>query len=173
MNSSEDKLYIEQQLEKNLAVFNQLLNATNVHEQTWRPSPDKWCLLEIVCHLVDEEVHDFRARVKTALDKAKYPFYPIDPVGWVSERKYIEQDYASKVQEWIGERIASLKWLRSLSNPDWSRTFSHIDFGPMSAGHFLANWLAHDLIHIRQINRTKRAYLNHISDEDLSYAGKW
>lgn len=165
--------FIIGQLEYNLSVFQNLLKSQSKYETLWRPNTDNWCLLEIVCHLVDEEVHDFRARVATALDPVKHPFYPIDPVGWVTERKYMEQDYPLKVNEWIKERDASIKWLRSLNEPKWSSTFDHVDFGPVSASHFLANWLAHDHIHIRQINRTKRAFFDHISNEDLAYAGKW
>ena len=165
--------YIIRALEKNISVFEALMKTSNPEEYLFKTSDDKWCLLEIVCHLVDEEKFDFRARIKTALDDKKYPFFSIDPVGWVTERKYIEQDYAMKVQEWIDERRVSIEWLQSLDNPNWDNFFVHKTFGPVSSGHFLANWLAHDHIHIRQINRTKRAYLEYISGENLSYAGKW
>lgn len=165
--------FIINELERNLMVFQSLLKNNSIEEYLYKPASDKWCLLEIACHLVDEEVHDFRARVRTALDEEKHPFYPIDPVGWVTERKYMEQDYKSKVAEWAVEREDSINWLHSLDNPDWSSTFNHVDFGPVSAGHFLANWLAHDHIHIRQINRTKRAYFDYISGENLGYAGNW
>ncbi len=63
--------------------------------------------------------------------------------------------------------------VKIIRKSDWMSTFKHVDFGHVSAGHFLSNWLAHDHIHIRQINRTKRAYLDSISGEDLNYAGKW
>lgn len=32
-------------------------------EYTWRPYPEHWNLLEIACHLFDEEQEDFRARL--------------------------------------------------------------------------------------------------------------
>ncbi len=165
--------YIFTQLENNKLVFEQLLKTASPDEYLWKPAHNKWCLLEIVCHLVDEEVFDFRARVKTALDEKKYPFFAIDPLGWVTSKKYMEQDYQAKVDEWIAERSESISWLKTLKNPDWESSFQHVDFGAVSAGHFLANWLAHDHIHIRQINRTKRAYLDSISKENLDYAGKW
>lgn len=168
-----DAQYIFQQLENNIDTFSSLLKTSSLEEALWKPDSDKWCLLEIVCHLVDEEVDDFRARTRTALDEKKHPFYAIDPVGWVLERKYLEQDFQSKVQEWISERKASIEWLKSLENPDWTSSFKHVDFGDVTAGHFLANWLAHDHIHIRQINRTRRAYLDHISGQNLMYAGRW
>jgi hypothetical protein len=165
--------FIINELERNLTVFQSMLENNSSEESLFKPSPDKWGLLEIVCHLVDEEVHDFRARVRTALDEKQYPFHAIDPVGWVTERKDLEQNYKVKVAEWLVEREDSINWLKSLENPDWKSTFEHVDFGLVSTDHFLANWLAHDYIHIRQINRTKRAYLDSMTNEDLAYAGKW
>jgi len=43
----------------------------------------------------------------------------------------------------------------------------------MSAKFILANWLAHDYLHIRQITRLKYDYLQDIPNENLSYAGNW
>lgn len=165
--------FVINELESNSLVFEGLLSNIEPPQALWQPAPDKWCLLEIICHLVDEEIHDFRKRVRTALEPERYPFESIDPVGWVTAKKYINQDYDLKVREWIKERQDSIAFLRGLVQPDWNSTLIHPDLGTMSAGLFLSNWLAHDYIHIRQINRTKRAYLNHIAGESLDYAGTW
>ena len=165
--------YVIDRLEQNHEVLLNLLEADSFDEVLFRPESKKWCLLEIVCHLVDEEVFDFRTRVKTALNPDKYDLQPIDPVGWVTSKKYMKADYESKVAEWSNERRESIRWLRSLNAPDWNSSLAHPDFGDMSAQLFLANWLAHDQLHIRQINGLKRDYLAHVSDEDLRYAGKW
>ena len=130
-------------------------------------------MLEIVCHLIDEEVYDFRTRVKIALKSDTCNFKPIDPLGWVKSKNYMTARFKEKVQEWSTERKGSIKWLKALENPQWSSSFTHPDLGEMSARHFLSNWLAHDQLHIRQINGLKRAYLSHISLDDLNYAGKW
>ncbi len=165
--------YLIDQLEQNKGVFLNLSKANSPEEYLWKPEPEKWCLLEIVCHLVDEEILDFRARVQTALDEQHFPMVPIDPVGWVESKNYLGQDYSSIVEKWIKERAQSITWLKSLQNPDWDSSFVHPKMGTLTARSFLANWLAHDQLHIRQINSLRRAYLVHISDEDLGYAGKW
>ena len=165
--------YIINQLELNQEVFRGLFKTDSSAEYLWRSDLDKWCLLEIICHLVDEEVLDFRARVRTALDEVNSPFVPIDPEGWVKSKNYIDQDYSAKVEEWMAERKNSVDWLKSLENMDLNSSFEHTELGTLTAGHFLANWLAHDQLHIRQINRLKRAYLEFTSGENLSYAGKW
>jgi hypothetical protein len=43
----------------------------------------------------------------------------------------------------------------------------------MSAGMLLANWLAHDYLHFRQITKLKYDYIKYRTGEDLAYAGTW
>lgn len=45
--------------------------------------------------------------------------------------------------------------------------------GPISAELIMVNWVAHDLLHIRQINRLQYGYLAAHSSEPLDYAGAW
>ncbi|MFY0591034.1 DinB family protein [Roseivirga sp.] len=161
------------ELESNLDVVKNMAITHSPDQAKWKPTPDTWCLLEIVCHLIDEEVLDFRARTQTALFPDQYSFIPIDPVSWVTANAYIDQNYEIKMQEWISERERSIQWLKSLKDVDWNSFLVHDIFGKMSAQLFLENWLAHDYIHLRQINRTKRAFLAKNAISDISYAGKW
>jgi len=50
------------------------------------------------------------------------------------------------------ERRNSIDWLNALESPNWKATHPHPKLGPLSAEQLLANWLAHDLFHIRQVN---------------------
>lgn len=165
--------FLIQELEINATTFEHLFKISMAEQAVWKPSEDKWCLLEIVCHLVDEEVLDFRTRVKTALYPNLYPFVPIDPVSWVTSKAYIKQDYSSKAKDWVEQRNKSIEWLKSLDQPNWDSFLIHSELGEMTAGKFLENWVAHDYIHMRQLVRTKRTYLSHLANEDLSYAGPW
>ncbi len=161
------------EIARNRYVFEWLLVSLDESLFRWKPAPDQWCLLEVVCHLYDEEREDFRARVKHCLENPELPLSPIDPVGWVTSRKYVEQDFDAKLSAFLSEREESIKWLRSLKNPPWENTHDHPKLGKMSANKFLSNWLAHDHIHIRQINRIKREYLDQTTEDSLDYAGDW
>lgn len=130
-------------------------------------------MLEIVCHLYDEEREDFRARTRHVLDTPLEALTPIDPVGWVVERQYMQQEYAAMLGKFLEERQQSVTWLQSLQSPSWDNAYIHPKFGPLTAKMFLTNWLAHDYLHIRQIDRLKHQYLEHISGEKLDYAGGW
>jgi hypothetical protein len=161
------------QLETNKSVFKEIFENKSKKEYLWKPARVKWCMLEMLCHLYDEEREDFRARVLHTLENPDQPLKPINPPGWVIERNYIEQDYDKKLAEFLSERDSSIGWLRSLKNPDWERCITHPNLGEMSANKFLANWLAHDYLHFRQITKLKYDYLKHASGQDLSYAGDW
>lgn len=160
-------------LSENSTVFKELLSRQSEELYLWKPNPEKWCLLEIVCHLYDEEREDFRSRTRHVLETPTAPLPPIDPQGWVTARDYMQENYDDKVSDFLSERAQSVKWLQSLSNPQWNNAYEHPKFGKMTAKMFLSNWLAHDYLHIRQITRLKYDYLKHLSEEDLSYAGDW
>jgi len=164
---------IIKELIRNRQVFEALLSGTTDEALMWKPALNKWSLLEIVCHLFDEEREDFRARVKHCLETPTLPLHPIDPVGWVTSRNYIEQDFDDKLASFLREREVSIAWLTSLQNPSWENSHDDPKLGKMSASKFLSNWLAHDHIHIRQINRVKYEYLNEFTEESLNYAGDW
>lgn len=160
-------------LEKNAEVFNSLLSGADLPFQQWRPEENKWSLLEIVCHLLDEERLDFRARIKHILETPESEMPSIDPQGWVKEKNYSEWDYDQTLASFIEERKQSLEYLKRLKNINWQSSYQHPLLGEISAEKFLYNWLAHDLLHIRQINTYQYLYFKSNTSIDLSYAGEW
>ncbi len=161
------------QIEYNREVFKNLLMFKTEKEFLWRPKPEKWNILEIVCHLVDEERDDFKTRVKHALETPTKELVPIDPEGWVEQRGYASMAYDKTLRDFLEERKASVEWLRNLVDVSWNNIVIHPELGELSAEQLLANWLAHDYLHIRQILRYQYQYLNAYSNFDLSYAGDW
>ena len=166
-------IFVIKQLERNKNVFESILISKTKNEYLWRPSSEKWCLLEIICHLLDEEREDFRARVKHTLENPKDALKPIDPKGWVKERNYMTRDYNQTLQTFLKEGIASISWLKTHTDAHWGKTVGHPKLGELSAELFLTNWLAHDYLHIRQILKYEYHYLREKTNIDLSYAGNW
>lgn len=143
-------------------------------DTAWRPDEKSWSVLEIVCHLVDEETEDFRARLRSTLEAQSRDWAPIDPEGWCSQRNYAEQDLSERLDRFASERAESIAWLRSLEDPDWSSERVRPKFGSMRAGDLLAAWAAHDALHLRQISR--RLHQLAVRDAgpfDPGYAGSW
>ncbi len=168
-----DHAVIIRALAANGETFRALLEKIPAEEYRWKPSPEKWSILEVLCHLCDEEREDFRARVKHTLETPELPLSPIDPAGWVTQRNYAARDYTEMLDLFIRERKNSAGWLGSLSAPNWKNTHRHPKLGAMTAELFLANWLAHDYLHIRQVTSLRFHYLMQHSGEDLRYAGEW
>lgn len=164
---------IIEQLALNRLVFDALFTASLQSDLLYRPAPAKWCILEILCHLVDEEKDDFRARLNHVLTNPSAPLPPSNPVAWMTERKYLEQSYEKKLEEFLKERFHTIRWLQSLENPKWDNAYAHPKVGPLTAKMFLCNWLAHDQHHIRQLNALQHEYLREKTGEDLKYAGDW
>jgi hypothetical protein len=165
--------FILEQFQKNKQVFYELFKDESEELFIWKQTPEKWCLLEILCHLYDEERKDFRFRTKWVLEKPNQIPPPFNPIDWVTDHDYMGQDYNIILDKFLKERESSINWLRSLENINWNHSFEHPKLGKMTAEYFLNNWLAHDYLHIRQIIKLKFDYLNNRFNEDLNYAGKW
>lgn len=166
-----DKDYILNELKRNKEVYLNLLSDISEELIHWKPSEDKWNLLEIVCHLYDEEREDFRQRTDIILNNPEMELPPIDPQGWVKSRKYSENNFNEMLEKFIEERNNSIKFVKSLINPNWKNSINHKIFGKVTAEYFYYNWAAHDYLHIRQIINQKLNYLKYKTGNPLSYAG--
>jgi DinB superfamily len=150
-----------------------LVAGVTAEEARRRPAPDAWSLLEVVCHLHDEEREDFRPRLDVVLHRPQEAWVRIDPGGWVTARRYNERDPAEALPGFLLERERSLAWLGGLIAPDWSREYQ-ASFGPITAGDLLASWAAHDLLHTRQLVELRRArLLAQTAPHRTQYAGDW
>ena len=150
-----------------------LLAGITPAEARFKPDPETWSVLEVVCHLYDEEREDFRQRLDLMLHRPAEPWPRINPEGWVTARAYNERDFAEMVGQWLAERAASVAWLGALSAPDWDAVVTS-PFGAMRPGDMLAAWVAHDNLHQRQLVELRRSRLLNLVDPfDVRYAGEW
>lgn len=165
--------YCIEQLSNNKRIFQALFNAVPAEAIHFRPAPEKWNILEITCHLFDEEKEDFRARLLNTLEDPTRAWAPINPAEWVIERAYAGKQFSTVSQLFLAERDQSVQLLHSLKNPMWKNEHVHPSLGKMSAEKILASWLAHDILHQRQLLYNLHSYLASYSEQDLSYAGRW
>jgi hypothetical protein len=135
-----------------------------------RPAPEKWSMVEVLCHLADEEREDFRLRFDLTLHRPDEPWPTIDPQAWVAERAYGSRGLADALADFLAERERSIAWLRSLGRPDLSIARQHPRVGPIHAGDLLLSWLNHDLLHVRQLVGILQAQSKPFSS---GYAGTW
>jgi len=153
-----------------------VLHGVSDDDARWKPDDGVWSILEIVRHLGDEEVDDFRTRLELTLRDPMLDWPGINPEQTAKDRKYNEADFAVAVQRFTDERKKSVAWLwlKSLANPDWSRTKTHPKLGTMRAGDLLTAWAAHDHLHLRQIAKRKWQLVQRDGGKySADYAGKW
>ncbi|HER34881.1 MAG TPA: DinB family protein [Halothiobacillaceae bacterium] len=137
----------------------------------WKPAEDKWSILEVVCHLVDEERLDFRMRLDHLLHKPDVEWPPVDPHAWVVEHGYSGKDVREQLLLFLAERYQSIEWLGSLQSPDWNTFRTHAKLGDITAGSMLGSWLAHDYLHLRQLSNLYLGYLKQqVHPHSLNYA---
>lgn len=151
-----------------------LLEGISDEDACWKPPSQNWSLLEITCHLIDEETEDFRKRIELTLADSSQPWPPINPEIWAVDRRYNQQCLAEKIAEFTAERKLSVAWLKSLEEPDWYSTYAHPQLGKIRAGDLLVSWVAHDQLHVRQIAKRKYEMIDRDAGSfSFQYAGEW
>ena len=164
---------IIERMRANAAAIAALARDLSDAQARWKPAVDAWSLLEVVNHLYDEEREDFRTRIDYVLHRPGEQAPPIDPEGWVIERAYNMRDPRESLQAFLRERDASLEWLRGLHDPNWDAEY-RAPWGVLRAGDLLLAWLAHDHLHVRQLNELHYTYLSQqAAPYSVEYAGDW
>jgi hypothetical protein len=128
-------------------------------------------MLEVINHLLDEEKLDFRVRLDITLRQSGEVWPAINPLLWVAERRYNEQNPDESLAGFLTAREDSLTWLRILDSPDWEASYE-APWGSMRAGDLMASWMGHDLLHLRQLVELHWAYtVEEAKPYSVGYAG--
>ncbi len=144
----------------------------SLDDATWRahPAPGRWSPLEIVCHLRDEEADDFGARLKVILE-GKSEFAPIDPEAWVVARRYGDDDPRRAIAAFEARRRENLELLGRVDASLLERAGSS-GRTRLTGLDVLAAWVAHDLLHLRQLAGTlARLWATRWDSLQSAYAG--
>jgi len=161
------------ELEKGAQIIETICRGIDTSEARIKPTPDTWAVIEVICHLYDEEREDFREHLDMVLHRPEDEWHPIDPTGWVTERHYYNQEPGEMLQSFLNERKQSLIWLRSLTVPIWECTYQ-APFGAISAGDLLSSWAMHDTLHIRQLIELRHwLVMGKAGPFNTRYAGEW
>lgn len=165
-----------------LAQFPRVLDAllAGLDEEGWRarPAPAEWAPVEIVCHLRDEEVEDFGARFRVAVEGGS-SFVPIDPERWATERRYAEDDGPRALSAFRERRAASLRFVDAFAHSRQAfaplqllRPVEHARLGSLSGLDILAAWVEHDRLHLAQLAATlARGWATRWAPLHTEYAG--
>ena len=136
-----------------------------------RPAAREWAPIEIICHLRDEEVEDFGARLRVILDGGG-AFMPIDPERWVEDRRYGDTDPTVALAALRDRRMATIDFLGSVRPERLSSALDHRRLGQLSGVDLLAAWVVHDRLHLAQLaNTLARLWATRWAPARVEYAG--
>jgi hypothetical protein len=127
------------------------------HQQLTRPeATGKWSVRHVAQHLADSElVWGYRLRMVLAHDRPSLVGYDQDL--WADRLRYNEADAHQALDVFGVLRGANLRLLDGASNQDLDRAGLHAERGEESVRHMIRLYAGHDLLHLRQIKRIRRA----------------
>jgi hypothetical protein len=118
--------------------------------------PGKWSMIEVAHHLADSElVTAVRVRMIVAQDRP--PIVAYDQELWAETLHYRDAVLADVLSQFTVLRAANLRLARRLTRAQLDRVGVHTERGAESAGYLLRLIAGHDLVHLDQLARVRRA----------------
>lgn len=116
----------------------------------------KWPVRHVLQHLADSElVWSYRLRMVLAQDRP--PLTGYDQDAWAERLGYAEANAQDALDEFGVLRRANLRLIARAGDHDLARVGVHAERGDESVAHMLRLCAGHDLLHLRQIERIRRA----------------
>lgn len=121
-----------------------------------KPSPDKWCILEIMAHLADMEIL-YAYRMRQILFDKHPVIAVIDQDAWAKNPGYLETSSAELVALYGLNRHATLQMLRRLKPDDLKKSAFHPEHKrPVTLEEYVGMMSTHGPNHLEQIERLKK-----------------
>ncbi len=118
--------------------------------------PGQWSVRQVVQHLADSElVVAVRIRMVLAHDRPDLAAY--DQERWAARLYYDQTDVEEALGDFERIRRSTLRLLQHASPSDRARVGIHSERGEESIEQMLVNSAGHDIVHLRQIARIRRA----------------
>jgi hypothetical protein len=119
--------------------------------------PGKWSIMHVIQHLADTEVV-YRYRMRMILAQPAPEIQGYDQDLWATNLNYNDMDLSEALEIIRVLRAANFKMLRGLNEAQLERYGVHNERGPESIRKILQMIAAHDILHLNQIRRIKKAH---------------
>ena len=129
----------------------------------YKPSAEKWCVLEILGHLADVEII-YGYRLRQMLADSKAVIAPLDQDAWARNLNYLDSPSSELVAFYGLARHHNLRLLRSLKDSDFSKSAFHPEIQQeMTAADLVERMGGHGAAHLQQIEKLKAAATKKLS----------
>ena len=123
----------------------------------YKPSPENWCVLEILGHLADVEIV-YGYRVRQMLADTKPVIAPMDRNAWARNLNYMDCRPSELVAFYGLGRHHNLRLLRSLKLSDLSKSAFHPEIQrEVTVADLVEQMSGHGAAHLQQIEKLKAA----------------
>lgn len=122
----------------------------------YKPSPDKWCILELLGHLADVELV-YSHRLRQMLAEQKSVIAPMNQDDWARNLGYLEAASAELVAQYGLNRHHNLRLLRRISVDDLRKSAYHPEKkADVTVEELVQRIVRHDANHLAQIENLKQ-----------------
>ena len=122
----------------------------------YKPSPDKWCILEILGHLADMEIL-YAYRIRQMLADKDPVIAPIDQDAWAKNLGYLESSPPELIALYGLNRHANVGLLRRLNAEGLQKSARHPELDHrVTVADYVRMMAKHGTNHLEQIERLKR-----------------
>lgn len=143
-------------LRETLPALPAALEGLSIAELEQPEADGKWSMRHVVQHLADSElVGGFRLRMVLARDRSQLA--PYDQDLWADRLRYREADVGDALEQFTALRRANLRHWERLTPAELERVGLHGERGEESLGRMRRLHAGHDLLHLRQLARIRRA----------------
>jgi hypothetical protein len=146
-------------LQSTPAVLRHLLRPLPRDMFTWHPLPGKWCINEVVGHLIEADRHDFMGRIRLILDHEEPRLTVSDQAEVARMRHDCDHELNELLDELSHQRRSSLSCIVTFGDTELQRGGVHPTIGHLQIGNLLHEWVYHDLNHLRQIAANVQGFL--------------
>jgi uncharacterized damage-inducible protein DinB len=143
-------------LENTVSALRRSVETLSPREITAPEAAGKWSIGQVMRHLADSDlVWGYRVRMVLAHDRP--PLTGYDQDLWADRLRYDEADVYESLEQFEVLRRANLRLLRRATPQDLERVGVHAERGDERVDHMMRMYAGHDLLHLNQIDRIRRA----------------
>jgi DinB superfamily len=122
----------------------------------YKPSPDKWSILEILGHLADIEIV-YAYRLRQMLADEKPVIAPMDQNAWARHLGYMESPAPELVAAYGLNRHQNVRLLKRLKPADLEKAAFHPEYQTnQTVANIVERMATHGANHLAQIEKLKR-----------------
>jgi hypothetical protein len=119
-------------------------------------APGKWSMGQVLAHLADSDlVWGWRLRLILAQDRP--PLTGYDQDKWADRLGYADIDPRDSVAQFSILRKGNLRLVGIATPEDMQRVGVHVERGEESLAHQLKLYAGHDILHLNQLERIRKA----------------